>query len=124
MISSVKKISLHAHERSRNMNEKNLYISHLYDYYGELLTDKQKYAIELYYNDDLSLSEIAATIGITRQGVRDQIKHAEEFLCSCEQKLGFASKLAKALALAEQIRTETTQNEIIEKASSIAELLS
>lgn len=106
------------------MNEKNLYISHLYDYYGELLTDKQKYAVELYYNDDLSLSEIADTIGITRQGVRDQLKHAEQFLKSCEQKLGFASKLAEALELAEQIKEETNQDKVFDKASSIAELLS
>lgn len=106
------------------MNENKLYISHLYDYYGELLTEKQKYAIELYYNDDLSLSEIADTIGITRQGVRDQLKHAEKFLISCEQKLGFASKLAKALDLAEQIQNDTNQKEIFNKASSIAELLS
>lgn len=106
------------------MNEKKLYISQLYDYYGELLTDKQKYAIEMYYNDDLSLSEIAESIGITRQGVRDQLKHAEEFLVSCEKKLGFASKLRKALLLAEEIKDLSNDSDIIEKSNCIVELLS
>ena len=75
------------------MNEKKIYISRLFDYYGALLSEKQQYAVEMYYNDDLSLSEIAESIGITRQGVRDQLKHAEEFMISCESKLGFAEKL-------------------------------
>ncbi len=88
---------------SDNMNEKKLYISTLYDYYGKLLTEKQRYAVEMYYNDDLSLSEIAETIGITRQGVRDQLKHAEDFLTECENKLGFASKITKSVREAEKI---------------------
>lgn len=75
------------------MSEKNLYVSQLYDWYGALLSEKQKFAVEAYYNDDLSLSEIAESIGITRQGVRDQLKHAEQFLENCEEKLGFASKM-------------------------------
>ena len=50
---------------------KNLEITVLYDFYGDLLTEKQQEVIELYYNEDLSLAEIAALSGITRQGVRD-----------------------------------------------------
>ena len=53
---------------------KNLEIALLFDFYGEMLTDKQRDVVELYYNDDLSLSEIAENEGITRQGVRDSIK--------------------------------------------------
>lgn len=53
---------------------KNLEITVLYDFYGDLLTEKQQEVIELYYNEDLSLAEIAALSGITRQGVRDSIK--------------------------------------------------
>lgn len=56
---------------------KNLEIALLFDFYGEMLTDKQRDVVELYYNDDLSLSEIAENEGITRQGVRDSIKRAE-----------------------------------------------
>lgn len=112
------------------MNGKNLYISQLYDYYGELLSEKQKNAIEMYYNDDLSLSEIAESIGITRQGVRDQLKHAEDFLISCEEKLEFADKLNKALAISEEIRQlsdggdSLILNEIYLKAKAVVELLS
>ncbi len=111
------------------MSEKKLFISELYDYYGELLTEKQKYAVEMYYNDDLSLSEIAESIGITRQGVRDQLKHAEEFLISCEEKLGFAKKIQKVLVLSEQIaeysRSLSDDLQIItSKASEISDLLS
>ena len=49
----------------------------LYDFYGELLTERQKEFFDLYYNEDLSLSEIAENTGISRQGVRDVIVRAE-----------------------------------------------
>ena len=49
----------------------------LFDFYGELLTDRQKEFFDLYYNEDLSLSEIAENEGISRQGVRDVIVRAE-----------------------------------------------
>ena len=111
------------------MNEKKLFISQLYDYYGELLTEKQQYAVEMYYNDDLSLSEIAESIGITRQGVRDQLKHAEEFLVSCEEKLGLAEKIQKVLLISEQIQKSCSDesaklSEISENAKQISDLLS
>lgn len=63
-------------------------VSLLLDFYGELLRDKVLRAMEMYYNDDLSLSEIADDMGITRQGVRDLIKRAESNLYSYEEKLG------------------------------------
>ena len=56
---------------------KNLDVVLLTDYYGEMLTDNQRKFLDYYYNDDLSLSEIAENEGITRQGVRDAIKRAE-----------------------------------------------
>ena len=56
---------------------KNLEIALLFDFYGDMLTDKQRDVVELYYDNDLSLSEIAENEGITRQGVRDSIKRAE-----------------------------------------------
>ena len=49
----------------------------LYDFYGDLLTDRQKEFYDLYYNEDLSLAEIAENYGISRQGVRDVIVRAE-----------------------------------------------
>ena len=68
--------------------EKNMELSLLLDFYGELLSEKVRGATELYYNDDLSLSEVAEDMGITRQGVRDLIKRAEGNLYGYEQKLG------------------------------------
>lgn len=66
---------------------KNLNVAVLLDFYGEMLTDKQRDVIDLYYNQDLSLSEIAEHEGITRQGVRDSIKRGEVFLFELEDKL-------------------------------------
>ncbi len=74
---------------------KNLEISYLLDFYGEVLTQKQRDVLEQYYNDDLSLSEIAENFGITRQGVRDAIKHGEATLLDLEAKVGFAARYRK-----------------------------
>ena len=71
---------------------KNLYISALLDVYGAVLNEKQRELCEYYYNDDLSLSEIAANEGITRQGVRDAIKRAESQLYDMEARLGLVSR--------------------------------
>ena len=71
---------------------KNMEISLLFDFYGVMLTDKQRDVVELYYNDDLSLSEIAENEGITRQGVRDSIKRAEGQLLEMEERLGLARR--------------------------------
>lgn len=60
----------------------------LYDFYGDVLTDRQKEFYDLYYNEDLSLSEIAENNGITRQGVRDVIVRAEGILTDLEDKTG------------------------------------
>jgi len=77
------------------MFEKDYRISYLLDFYGNILTDKQRDAIDLYYNEDLSLAEIAEHVGITRQGVRDAIKRGEETLNDMEDKLGFAEKFGE-----------------------------
>ena len=74
------------------MYEKDYKISYLLDFYGNILTDKQRDAIDLYYNEDLSLAEIAEHVGITRQGVRDAIKRGEDTLLHMEGKLKFAAK--------------------------------
>ena len=66
---------------------KNLEIALLFDFYGDMLTDKQRDVVELYYDNDLSLSEIAENEGITRQGVRDSIKRAEAQLLDMEDRL-------------------------------------
>ena len=71
---------------------KDLQISFLLDFYGEMLTEKQREMIEFYYNEDLSLAEIADDQGITRQGVRDSIKRAESQLLEMEERLGLAKR--------------------------------
>lgn len=80
------------------MFEKNLNIGYLLDFYGDVLTERRRDALDFYYNDDMSLSEIAEEMGISRQGVRDLIKKAEEELLFYEEKLGLAKKFADAKA--------------------------
>lgn len=82
---------------------KDLSISLLLDYYGNMLTEKQREVIDFYYNDDLSLSEIAENEGISRQGVRDAIKRAEAQLTEMEDRLGFLKRSAQVRAGLEQI---------------------
>ena len=91
------------------MFEKNLNIGFLLDFYGDVLKDKRRDALDFYYNNDMSLSEIAEEMGISRQGVRDCIKKAEEELFFYEEKLGLAKKFrnaqshaAKALEICER----------------------
>ena len=67
----------------------------LYDYYGDLLTERQRSCVDLRYNQDLSLAEIGEPMGITRQAVRSLIKRTESILENYEDKLGFAQRLSK-----------------------------
>lgn len=82
---------------------KDMQISFLLDFYGNMLTEKQREVVEFYYNDDLSLSEIAENEGITRQGVRDAIKRAELQLLEMESRLGFAKRFREMRTGLEQI---------------------
>ena len=72
--------------------DKKVEISMLWEIYGSLLTDKQNEYIDYYYNEDLSLSEIAENDNITRQAVRDIIKKGERKLFEYEEKLLFMKK--------------------------------
>jgi len=73
--------------------EKNVKVSMLCQMYGKLLTEKQFELIDDYYNNDLSLSEIAENNNITRQAVRDNIKKGEKKLFEYEEKLGFMKRM-------------------------------
>jgi len=84
------------------MFEKNLNIGFLLDFYGDVLSERRRDALDFYYNDDMSLSEIAEEMGISRQGVRDLIKKAEEELLFYEEKLGLAKKFVSAQGHAEK----------------------
>lgn len=87
---------------------KNLEVSFLLDFYGSMLTEKQRTVVEYYYNDDLSLAEIAANEGITRQGVRDSIKRAEAQLYDMEERLGLAKRFREMRDGLEQIHLAAT----------------
>ena len=79
------------------------------DFYGNLLTEKQRDALDMYCNLDLSLSEIAEEIGVTRQGVRDAIKKGEERLLLFEEKVGMCSFAALVEMEAEKIEKELSE---------------
>ena len=67
-------------------------ISYLLDFYGEVLDEHTRTVMDTYYNDDLSLSEVATEVGISRQGVRHIIKKGEEQLLFLEERLGLAEQ--------------------------------
>ena len=72
--------------------DKNVRICLLFSFYRNMLTKRQIDCVDLYYNEDLSLAEISELLGITRQGVRDNIKRAENTMNDTEERLGLASK--------------------------------
>lgn len=74
------------------MQEKDLRFGMLLDFYGELLSEKRRAVLDMYFNNDYSLSEIAEQVGITRQGVLDSIKKGKEELTSFEEKLNLAKR--------------------------------
>lgn len=73
---------------------KDLSIAILIDFYGQLLSERQYNVLDMYYNQDLSLSEIADEIMISRQGVRDLIKRGEKQLAEFEDKLGLVKRFS------------------------------
>ncbi len=85
------------------MFEKNLRLASLLDFYGEVLSERKQEVLSLYYNEDLSLAEIAEEIGISRQGVRDLIKKAEDELSFLEEKLGLQKKFNEALSQSDRL---------------------
>ena len=124
-------------EEGGGVTAKNLDVILLMDFYGDLLTKKQYAFLDHYYNDDLSLSEIAGNEGITRQGVRDAIKRAEAQLHEMEEKLGLVARfesvrsgLEEIIACADEIgeynREHTLSREINDctaKIKAVAQML-
>ena len=107
------------------MFEKDWNISYLLDFYREILSEKTRSVMEMYYNEDLSLSEIAEQIGISRQGVRDIVKKTEEELFFWEEKLGLAKRDLELRGRAERILSllQREQNLSSELTSEIRALL-
>ena len=96
--------------------DKDLQFSVLLDYYADMLTDKQKDVIDLYYNEDLSLSEIAEHENITRQGVRDSIKRGEQTMLELEEKFHLVEKSRKFYDIIEEVGKLAA--DIVEECSS------
>ncbi len=104
------------------MFEKNLRIGYLLDFYGSLIPERRRDIMDLYYNDDLSLAEIAEQVGITRQAVRECIKKTETELFFYEEKLGLRRRLTEASAHVEAALALCREAEENLPASLIAEL--
>ena len=110
----------------KNMGE----ISMLFDFYGDLLTDRQKTVLDYYYGDDYTLSEIAEYAGISRQAVHDTVHKAEKALRSYESVLGLVSRYKKtsedissASEILESVMADTDDEAIIERLRSVREIL-
>lgn len=107
------------------MFEKNLQIGFLLDFYGDILSERKKLVLDEYYNDDLSLAEIAEEIGISRQGVRELIKKAEEELFFYEEKLGLAKRFREVGEQAKQLldcmKDAGVPGDICERAEKLAD---
>lgn len=106
----------------------------LFDYYGDLLTERQRSCVDMRYNQDLSLGEIAEELGVSRQGVYDNLSRAEALLRNLEEKTGCVQRALEArkavrriLDAANQLASSNDQNvsalalQIIEAAQKLEE---
>ena len=102
------------------MFEKNMRLAYLIDFYIDLIDTHSQSILRAYYDDDLSLAEIAAGEGISRQGIRHIIKKSEELILFYEEKLGLAKKheaLEIAAKTLESVKNEVTESESFDKES-------
>lgn len=106
-------------------------VSLLYDFYGQLLTERQRDVMQLYHEENYSLAEIAEEFSISRQGVHDALKNAERALTEYEDKLGLVrrldesgKKIAKAEALIKDLEKEHSADEtLVKKLEEIREII-
>ena len=105
------------------MKQNSLQMTLLFDYYGELLTEKQSTFFDLYYNQDLSLAEIAEEAGISRQGVHDALAKAETALLTFEEKLGCVAKEHKLRQCLDVITTAVEDLKDLPQADRILEAI-
>lgn len=102
----------------------------LLDCYGKMLTSHQKKLMSLYYEDDLSLGELAESLGISRQAVRDSLKRAESTLLACEEKIHMEQKytklkniLSNIKKLSENLPDSSEKEQILKLAKDADEIL-
>ena len=104
------------------MFEKDMKVALLLDFYGDVLSERHREMMELYYADDLSLAEIAESEGISRQGVRHILKTAEDHLRFLEERLGLASQFAALKKTAEEMEEMADELTAIQNDTRAAEL--
>ena len=105
------------------MFEKDMTVGLLLDFYGEILTEHKRNILDMYYNEDFSLSEIAEQIGISRQGVRDAIVKASNELRFYEEKLGLAKRLKQVEKLADTLSALSCEHKLPKDIIDTIELL-
>ena len=103
--------------------EEKVRISILLEIYGKLLTEKQQEILIDYYNNDLSLSEIAENNNITRQAVRDIIKKGENKLFELEEKLLIMEKMIKQEKILQDVLNELTKIEEVSSDKKVEKIL-
>jgi len=107
------------------MGDKTLMMTMLLDFYGELITPRQRSCFSMHYNEDLSLAEIAEIMQISRQGVRDLIVRAEATLMETEEKTGLIKRFSEQRLVLDKMETEL--KELLQlsegKAHGLAEVL-
>ncbi|MDO4845057.1 MAG: YlxM family DNA-binding protein [Oscillospiraceae bacterium] len=95
----------------------------LFDYYGELLTERQRDFFDQYYNQDLSLAEIAENEGVSRQSVHDTLHRTEEILRNFEEKTGCVARAAACRETLREIRTVAERMKKLPGGEALAEEL-
>lgn len=111
------------------MDDSRLRRSMLFDFYGELLTEKQREYYDLHYNEDLSLAEIAEQSGISRQGVWDMIRRAEVAMEQIEEKTGLIKRMSERALIISRLEEklslleEQTRGEAAELCASMRDEL-
>ena len=98
-----------------------LQMSLLFDYYAELLSEKQRTCFDLYYNQDLSLSEIAQELGVTRQSVHDSISRAEAALTEFERVTGCIARDRRLSQAQQAIRDLCSELQTIPDARALSD---
>jgi len=103
------------------MGDKTLMMTMLLDFYGELLTPRQRSCFSMHYNEDLSLAEIAEIMDISRQGARDLIVRAEATLTATEEKIGIIKRFSEQKTVLDKMEAEL--NELLDLTQNKARVI-
>lgn len=101
------------------MPDETVWRTMLFDFYGELLTEKQREYFDLHYNSDLSLAEIAESSGISRQGVWDIIRRAEAILRETEEKTGLVARFQSQREILHSVESKLARLESITEGEAL-----